>query len=86
MSAVYTNMQWKKVSETEWICKTYSKKDFKREKIRNTLTFKLGADGKVSCKLVVNAMGSAPSNDMEKGADYIWAPDDGKGFKAPKES
>lgn len=86
MSAVYTNMQWGKVSETEWICKTYRKEDFKREKIRNTLTFKLGADGKVSCKLVVNAMGSAPSNDMEKGADYIWAPDDGKGFKAPKES
>ena len=86
MSAVYTNMQWTKVSETEWMCKTYSKKDFERKTVKNTLTFKVGADGKITCKLVVNAMGNAPSNEMEKGADYIWAPDDGKGFKAPTES
>ena len=86
MSAVYTNMQWTKVSETEWTCKTYSKKDLKRKTVKNTLTFKVGGDGKITCKLVVNAMGNAPSNEMEKGADYIWAPDDGKGFKAPTES
>ena len=86
MSASYTNMQWTKVSETEWMCKTYSKKDFERKTVKNTLTFKVGADGKITCKLVVNAMGNAPSNDMGKGADYIWAPDDGKGFKAPSES
>lgn len=88
MSAVYTNIQWKKVSETEWICRTYRKEDFgrKKENARNTLTFKLGADGKVTCKLVVNAMENAPSDEMKKGADYIWAPDDGKGFKKPDES
>ena len=86
MSAVYTNMQWTKGSTTEWICKTYSKEDFKRENVKNTLTFRVGTDGKITCKLIVNAMGNAPSNDMEKGADYIWAPDDGKGFKAPTES
>ena len=86
MSASYTNMQWTKISETEWTCKTYSKKDLKRKTVKNTLTFKVGADGKITCKLVVNAMGDAPSNEMEKGADYIWAPDDGKGFKAPTES
>jgi len=86
MSASYTNMQWTKVSETEWTCKTYSKKDLKRKTVKNTLTFKVGTDGKITCKLVVNAMGNAPSNDMGKGADYIWAPDDGKGFKAPSES
>ena len=86
MSASYTNMQWTKVSETEWTCKTYSKKDLKRKTVKNTLTFKVGTDGKITCKLVVNAMGNAPSNEMEKGADYIWAPDDGKGFKAPTES
>ena len=86
MSASYTNMQWTKVSETEWTCKTYSKKDLKRKTVKNTLTFKVGTDGKITCKLVVNAMGDAPSNEMEKGADYIWAPDDGKGFKAPTES
>ena len=86
MSASYTNMQWTKVSETEWTCKTYSKKDLKRKTVKNTLTFKVGEDGKITCKLVVNAMGNAPSNEMEKGADYIWAPDDGKGFKAPTES
>ena len=86
MSASYTNMQWTKVSETEWTCKTYSKKDLKRKTVKNTLTFKVGTDGKITCKLVVNAMGDAPSNEMEKGADYIWAPDDGKGFKGPTES
>ena len=86
MSASYTNMQWTKISETEWTCKTYSKKDLKRKTVKNTLTFKVGTDGKITCKLVVNAMGDAPSNEMEKGADYIWAPDDGKGFKAPTES
>ena len=86
MSASYTNMQWTKVSETEWTCKTYSKKDLKRKTVKNTLTFKVGTDGKITCKLVVNAMGDAPSNEMEKGADYTWAPDDGKGFKGPTES
>ena len=86
MSAVYTNMQWTTGSTTEWICKTYSKDDFKRKNVKNTLTFRVGTDGKITCKLIVNAMGNAPSNDMEKGADYIWAPDDGKGFKAPTES
>ena len=86
MSAVYTNMQWEKVSATEWICKTYSKEDFKRKEVKNTVTFKVGAGGKPTCKLVVNAMGNAPSNEMEKGADYTWAPDDGKGFKGPTES
>ena len=86
MSAVYTNMQWTKGSTTEWICKTYSKEDFKRKNVKNTLTFRVGTDGKITCKLVVNAMGDAPSNEMEKGADYIWTADDGKGFKAPSES
>lgn len=86
MSAIYTNMQWEKVSATEWICKTYSKKDFNRKEVKNTVTFKVGADGKPTCKLIVNAMGNAPSNEMEKGADYTWAPDDGKGFKGPTES
>ena len=86
MSASYTNMQWTKVSETEWTCKTYSKKDLKRKTVKNTLTFKVGTDGKITCKLVVNAMGDAPSNEMEKGADYIWTADDGKGFIAPSES
>ena len=86
MSAVYTNMQWEKVSATEWMCKTYSKRDFKRKVVKNTLTFKVGADGKITCKLVVHAMGDAPSNEMEKGADYIWTADDGKGFIAPSES
>ena len=86
MSAVYTNMQWTKVSPTEWICKTYFKTDFgRKKKERNTVTFKIDADGKITCKLVVNAMGNAPSNDMEKGADYIWASDDGKAFKDPSE-
>lgn len=76
------------MSGIEWICRTYRKEDFGRKKknARNTLTFKLGADGKVTCKLVVNAMENAPSDEMEKGADYIWAPDDGKGFKKPEES
>jgi len=86
MSASYTNMQWTKVSATEWICKTYHKDDFKRKDARNTVTFKVGADGKITCKLVVHAMGNAPSNEMEKSADYIWASDDGIGFKAPTES
>ena len=86
MSAVYTNMQWTKVSATKWICKTYHKNDFKRKDARNTVTFTVGADGKITCKLVVHAMGDADSNDMGKSADYIWASDDGKGFKAPTES
>ena len=86
MSAVYTNMQWTKVSPTKWICKTYFKKDFGREKKeRNTITFKVDAARKITCKLVVHAMGNAPSNEMEKGADYIWASDDGKAFKDPSE-
>jgi len=32
MSAVYTNIQWEKVSGTEWICRTYRKEDFGRKK------------------------------------------------------
>lgn len=86
MSARYTNMQWEKKSETEWVCTAYSKKDFKRKEVKSTVHFKIGSDNKITCKLIVNAMGNAPSNDMPKGADYVWAADDGKGFKEPNES
>ena len=86
MSARYTNMQWEKKSKTEWVCTAYSKKDFKRKEVKSTVHFKIGSDNKITCKLIVNAMGNAPSNDMPKGADYVWAADDGKGFKEPNES
>ena len=84
MSAWYTNMQWKKVSETEWICRTYHKKDFKRETVSNTARFKIGTDGKITCKMTVAPMDNAESTDMEKGNDYTFSPDDGNGFSKPK--
>ena len=84
MSSLYTNMRWDKVSETEWTCKTYHKKDFKRETPSVTATFKIGANGKITCKQVVNAMGDAPGNEMPKeNGSYVWAADDGHGFKKP---
>lgn len=101
MSARYTNMQWSKRSATEWECKAYQKEDFTRSKPeRTTLTFKV-TDGQPTCKVVVNAMGNAPSahpdavpanptsppanNYMPKGADYVFSPYDGTGFKSPNE-
>ena len=83
MSSLYTNMRWDKVSENEWVCKTYHKNDFKRNTPSVTATFKIGADGKPTCKQVVNAMGDAPTDDMLKGDDYVWAADDGNGFNNP---
>ena len=79
-----SNMRWDKVSETEWTCKTYHKKDFKRETPSVTATFKIGANGKITCKQVINAMGDAPGNEMPKeNGSYVWAADDGHGFKKP---
>lgn len=88
MSAMYTNVQWEKKSATEWVCTAYHKNDFKRKEARNTVTFKAGPDGKITCQLVVNAMGNAPSNLMEKdkGGTYLWSSGDGKGFKEPTEA
>ena len=84
MGSLYTNMRWEKVSENEWVCKTYHKKDFKRKDPRVTATFKIGADGKITCKQVVNAMGNAPGNEMPKeDGSYVWAADDGHGFNNP---
>lgn len=86
MSAIYTNMQWEKRSETEWICKTYHKNDFERKNISNTATFTIGADKKITCKMVVHPMQHAETTKpLEKGSDYTFSPDDGLGFKAPKE-
>ena len=84
MGSLYTNMRWEKVSENEWVCTTYHKKDFKRKDPRVTATFKIGADGKITCKQVVNAMGDAPGNEMPKeDGSYVWAADDGHGFNNP---
>ena len=84
MGSLYTNMRWEKVSENEWVCTTYHKKDFKRKDPRVTATFKIGAGGKITCKQVVNAMGDAPGNEMPKeDGSYVWAADDGHGFNNP---
>ena len=86
MSAIYTNMQWEKISANKWTCKTYHKKDFKRTTVSNTATFTIGADGKITCKIVVAPMNNAETiKPLEKGADYVFSPDDGKGFKMPTE-
>ena len=84
MGSLYTNMRWEKVSENEWVCKTYHKKDFKRKEPRVTATFKIGAGGKITCKQVVNAMGNASGNEMPKeDGSYVWAAGDGTGFNKP---
>ena len=84
MGSLYTNMRWEKVSENEWVCTTYHKKDFKRKDPRVTATFKIGAGGKITCKQVVNAMGDAPGNEMPKeDGSYVWAAGDGTGFNNP---
>lgn len=84
MSSQYTNVKWEKVSETEWTCKACHKKDFTQNTPSVTATFKIGADGKVTCKQVINAMGDAPGNEMPKeDGNYVWAADDGNGFSRP---
>ena len=84
MGSLYTNMRWEKVSENEWVCTTYHKKDFKRKDPRVTATFKIGAGGTITCKQVVNAMGDAPGNEMPKeDGSYVWAAGDGTGFNNP---
>ena len=86
MSAIYTNMRWEKVSDIEWICRTYHKKDFERKTVSNAATFTIGADGKITCKMVVAPMQNAETtNPLQKGTDYVFAPDDGEGFDTPKE-
>lgn len=84
MGSLYTNMRWDKVSENEWVCKTYHKNDLDQKEPSLTATFKIGPDGKVTCKQVINAMGNAPGNEMPKeNGNYVWAADDGNGFKNP---
>lgn len=83
MSSHYINMSWERVSASEWICRTYHRKDFERTDPRSTTTFTVAPNGTVSCKIVVNAMGNAPSDTMQKGPDYIFSPGDGEGFKEP---
>jgi len=83
MSSLYKNVKWEKVNETEWTCKACHKTDVTQNTPSVTATFKIGANGKITCKQVVNAMGDAPTDDMPKGDDYVWAADDGNGFSNP---
>ncbi len=84
MGSLYTNMRWEKVSETEWTCKTYHKNDLDQKTPSLTATFKIGPDGKVTCKQVINAMDNAPGNEMPKeNGRYVWAADDGNAFNNP---
>lgn len=93
MSAVYINTDWEKDSEGNWVCRTYHRNNFQRvreidgiNQVKTTATFKVAADGKVTCKMIVNAMGNAPSKeDIPKADDYyVFKPGDGEGFSAPK--
>lgn len=86
MSAVYSNMRWEKISDTQWKCKTYHKKDFERKNVSNEATFTVKTDGTITCKIIVHPMKSVKSNDMPKVKEnYIFSPEDGNGFAKPKE-
>lgn len=100
MSSVYINTDWEKDSESNWVCRTYHRGNFERKRtieiagetvvqVKATATFKT-VDGKVTCKLVVDAMKDKDGNiacskkDMEKGTAYVFKPGDGEGFSAPQ--
>lgn len=108
MSAVYINTDWEKDTDGNWVCRTYQRDNFERvrekngtdknghpikiNQVKTTATFKVAADGKITCKMIVNAMGNAPSRgDIPKDAYhifkplyYVFRPGDGEGFSAPK--